>query len=95
MFLHFSEETALLHMECVQNLILLLFTAASAYLNSNESTLFKCLMLGPGALHAGLLTRTLLQHYCQLQKVPISWLRKPEQGGSVVVGLASMRSHSL
>jgi len=84
-----NEDTALLHMECVQNLILLLYTAASAYLNSNESTLFKCLMLGPGALHAGLLTRTLLQHYCQQQKVPVTWLRKPEQSGSVVVGLAT------
>ena len=40
-FSHFSEETALLHMECVQNLILLLFAAASAYLNSNKSALFK------------------------------------------------------
>merc|ERR1712071_619890 len=84
-----NEDTALLHMECVQNLILLLYTAASAYLNSDESTLFKCLMLGPGALHAGLLTRTLLQHYCQQQKVPVTWLRKPEQSGSVVVGLAT------
>lgn len=46
-------------------------------------------MLGPGALHAGLLTRTLLQHYCQQQPVPFRWLRKPEQGGSIVVGLAS------
>jgi len=95
MFQQFREETALLHMECVQNLILLLFTAASAYLNSNESTLFKCLMLGPGALHAGLLTRTLLQHYCQQQKVPVSWLRKPEEAGSVVVGLASMNVQCL
>ena len=46
-------------------------------------------MHGPGALHAGLLTRTLLQHYCQQQPVPVSWLRKPEQGGSIVLGLAS------
>lgn len=46
-------------------------------------------MHGPGALHAGLLTRTLLQHYCQQQPVPIRWLKKPEQGGSIVLGLAS------
>lgn len=46
-------------------------------------------MHGPGALHAGLLTRTLLQHYCQQQPVPVRWLRKPEQGGSIVLGLAS------
>ena len=46
-------------------------------------------MHGPGALHAGLLTRTLLQHYCQQQSVPVRWLRKPEQGGSIVLGLAS------
>ena len=47
-------------------------------------------MLGPGALHAGLLTRTLVQHYCQQRAVPIHWLRKPEQGGSLVLGLASI-----
>lgn len=46
-------------------------------------------MHGPGALHAGLLIRTLLQHYCQQQPVPLNWLRKPEQSGSLVLGLAS------
>ena len=49
----------------------------------------RCLMHGPGALHAGLLIRTLLQHYCQQQQVPLNWLRKPEQSGSLVLGLAS------
>lgn len=83
------EETALLHRECVQTLMLLLFVAASSYLTNNKSIIFKCLMHGPGALHAGLLTRTLLQHYCQHQPVPVWWLRKPEQGGSIVLGLAT------
>ena len=46
-------------------------------------------MNGRGALHGGLLTRTLLQHYCQLNPIPVHWLRKPETGGSIVVGLAS------
>ncbi|XP_059351282.1 dymeclin-like isoform X2 [Daphnia carinata] len=83
------EETALLHRECIQTLMLLLFVAASSYLTNNKSIIFKCLMHGPGALHAGLLTRTLLQHYCQQQPVPVRWLRKPEQGGSIVLGLAT------
>ena len=51
-------------------------------------------MHGPGALHAGLLIRTLLQHYCQQQPVSLIWLRKPEQSGSLVLGLASI-IHSL
>ncbi|XP_046451728.1 dymeclin-like isoform X1 [Daphnia pulex] len=84
-----KEETALLHRESVQTLMLLLFVAASSYLINNKSIIFKCLMHGPGALHAGLLTRTLLQHYCQQQSVPVRWLRKPEQGGSIVLGLAT------
>ena len=85
----FREETALLHRECMQTLVLLLFVAATSYLSSNKSVLFRCLMQGSGALHAGLLTRTLLQHYCQTVPVPIRWFRKPEQGGSIVLGLAS------
>nr|CAH0110481.1 unnamed protein product [Daphnia galeata] len=84
-----KEETALLHRESVQTLMLLLFVAASSYLINNKSIIFKCLMHGPGALHAGLLTRTLLQHYCLQQSVPVRWLRKPEQGGSIVLGLAT------
>lgn len=115
----FSEETALLHVQSVQTLILLLYAAASSYLLNSKSILFRyvhimllvyssanmiicinvfmfrCLMTGRGALHAGLLTRTLLQHYCQQNPVPVSWLRKPEQSGSIVVGLASKYSFNL
>ena len=48
-------------------------------------------MQGPGALHAGLLTRTLLQNFCLTPEsaVPVRWLRKPDSGGSLVLGLAS------
>ena len=46
-------------------------------------------MNGRGALHAGLLTRTLLQHYCLQQPVPVDWLRKRDTGGSIIIGLAS------
>ena len=81
-----------MHRECMQTLILFLFVAASSYLNNNKSIILKCLMHGPGALHAGLLIRTLLQHYCQQQTVPYRWLRKPENGGSIVLGLASNSS---
>jgi len=84
-----KEETALLHMECIQTLLLLVYSAASTYISNNKSVIFRCLMSGRGALHAGLLTRTLLQHYCQNQPVPHHWLRKPESGGSIVLGLAS------
>ena len=35
------EETALLHLECVQTLLLLVYTAASTYTTSNKSVLFR------------------------------------------------------
>jgi len=76
-------------MEAVQTLLLLVYSAATAYMTDNKSVLLKCLMNGRGALHAGLLTRTLLQHYCLQQPVPVDWLRKRDTGGSIIIGLAS------
>ena len=36
-----KEETALLHMECIQTLLLLVYSAASTYISNNKSVIFR------------------------------------------------------